>query len=447
MGLAPRTEFVRRGDAHLAYQVFGEGPASVLMMGGTATHQEAMWQWPLLVRLLERLAVMARVAQYDSRGTGMSDALPAGGYSIEESAADALAVLDAAGFSRAVLWGEASGGAVAIWLAVHYPERVTGLVLDNAWAWTRARPGNEIGYSDAEIAEGRRYFGSIWGTGATIDLFGGRYAADERVREECARFERMCATPSSFIARFDVTTQFDVRDLLSAVAVPTLVVHWTRHTTVPVSHARYLAKHIAAARLIEVDAEPIVQLDNPELRGDISEFLTGTREHAHIERSLVVVLFTDIAGSTDQIAATGDETWLRTLGEFRGLVRKILDRYSGREVNTRGDDFFAVVSTPSVAVEIAQTIRSEVASLGLSVRTGIHLGEVERQGDDYAGLTVHVGARIAALAQPNEILISQAVRDALLGSALEWSDRGAQHLKGVPNEWQIFAIEPQPDNM
>jgi class 3 adenylate cyclase len=446
MGLAPKTEFVRRGDAHLAYQVFGDGPASMLMIQGYATHQEAMWQWPRVVRGLERLAAMARIAQYDWRGYGMSDALPDGGYLIEEFAADALAVLDASGLSQAVLWGDGAGAAVAIWLAVHASERVTGLILDDASACLGARPGYDIGFSDELIAKGRALARKLWGTGATINMVGAGYAGDERAREEWARHERLSATPSSFVAVFDAIRQFDVRDLLPAVAVPTLVLHSRTNTLIPMTHGRYIAEHITAARLVVVDSDVADQLDDSEVIGELSEFLTGSRERAQLERSLSVVLFTDIAGSTHEVSAIGDATWRRTLDEFRSVVRAALDRYGGREVNTRGDDFFAVVSTPSVAVEIARTIRAQVASLGLAVRTGIHLGEVERQGDDYAGLTVHVGARIAAMARPNEILISQTVRDALLGSSLEWTDLGTHHLKGVPNEWHVFAIGPQHNN-
>lgn len=442
MSLAPTTEFVRRGDGHLAYQVFGDGPSRVLEINAYATHREQLWQFPLALRGQERLSRMARVVQYDWRGYGMSDALPAPDYPIEELAADALAVLDAVEFDQAVLWGTASGGAVAIWLAVHHPERVTSLVLDNSSASVSAHPGYDVGFSDAETSERRSLFESLWGTGATLDLIAPGSADDDRLRSEWGRYERATATPGSILAMYDIVVAFDVRDLLSTVAVPTLVLHSASNVLLPVAHGRYLAERIPDARYVEVDQDPIREWDSAGLGSEVSEFLTGSRAHAHVERSLLVVLFTDIADSTDQVAAVGDTAWRETLDTFRRLVRMILDRYGAREVNTRGDDFFAVASNPSLAVAIARDIRSEATGIDMQVRTGIHLGEVEHQGDDFTGLTVHVGARIAALAKPGEILISKTVRDSLAGSAIDSTSRGTHTLRGVPDEWTVYAVEP-----
>jgi pimeloyl-ACP methyl ester carboxylesterase len=397
MGLTPGTEFVRRGDGDLAYQLFGDGPARVLEINAYATHREQLWQFPVAIRGQERLSRMACVAQYDWRGYGMSDALPSRGYRIEDLAADALAVLDAAEFEDAVFWGDAAGGAVAIWLAVHHPDRVTGLVLDNASACVRARPGYDIGFTHRETSERRALFETMWGTGATLDLIASRFATDEKVRADWARYERIAATPSSILAVYDIVVALDVRDLLSAVAVPTLVLHSATNVLIPPLQGRYLADHIPGAHYVEVDEDAAIEWDSAGLGGEVSEFLTGTRAHAHIERSLLVVLFTDIAGSTDQVAAMGDAVWRETLDTFRRVVREVLDRYGAREVNTRGDDFFAVASSPSIAIAMARDIRSAATGTGLQVRSGIHLGEVEHQGDGYTGLTVHIGARIAAL--------------------------------------------------
>jgi class 3 adenylate cyclase len=441
VGLAPKTEFVLRGDGHLAYQVFGDGPASVLNVNGYATHREQMWQFPFAVRAQEWVASFARMAAYDLRGYGMSDALPTGGYPIEEFAADAIAVLDAAELPRAAVWGDGPGGAVAIWLAVHYPDRVAGLVLDNASACRRRRAGYDIGMTDSEVAERRAAFPSMWGTGATITWVGAQFAADERMRQDWARYERVTATPNRFVAIYDAVIELDVRDLLAAVRVPTLVVHSATNTMIPASHGKYLTEHIAGARYLEVDQDVVAEWENEIYAGAVAEFLTGSRAYAHVERSLQVVVFVDIVASTDRVAALGDAAWRGLLDDFRATVRTILDRYDGREVNTRGDDFFIVVSRPSIAVAIAQEIRSDAQSLGLQVRGGIHLGEVEHQGDDYTGLTVHIGARIAALAAPGEILMSRTVRDALAGTAVSTTKRGTHHLKGVPDDWTVYAIE------
>jgi pimeloyl-ACP methyl ester carboxylesterase/class 3 adenylate cyclase len=439
MGLAPKVQFVHRGDADLAYQVFGDGATNLLYLP-MASHLEQIWQFPIVARQIERLATMSRIVMYDLRGFGMSDPLPAGGYPIEELAADALAVMDAAEFDRAVLYGDHMNGAIAIWLAVHCVDRVDGLILNDTSACYRAGPGYDIGFSQTEFDDRRGVFQSLWGTGVTIHFLAPSLADDERLVEEWARYERMIATPNAILTAFDVVGALDVRDLLPEVSTRALVIHAAESGLIPVSHGRYLAEHIPAARYVEVNSDPALELTTTGILGDLAEFLTGSRAAAHIERSLQVVLFTDIAESTERATAIGDHAWRDLLSQFRSDVRAVLDRYDAREVNTRGDDFFAVVSSPSVAIEIARAVRTEAATLDLEVRSGLHLGEVEQQGDDFAGLAVHIGARVAALAAPGEILVSQTVRDALVGSGIEWTSRGAHHLKGVPDEWRTYAV-------
>jgi class 3 adenylate cyclase len=439
MSLAPQVQFVRRADADIAYQVFGDGPANLLNMP-MAAHLEQLWHFPMVSRPTERLALMSRMALCELRGLGMSDPLPSDGYEIEEFAADALAVMDAVEFDRAVILAEGMSGATAIWLAVHCPERVDGLILHGASCCFRERPGYDIGLSEPNVTALREVFRTRWGTGMTTGFLAPSLASDERLVQEWARYERMMATPNSILAFFDATSRLDVRDLLSQVTTRVLVIQPAKDGLFPASHGRHLAQHIPGARLTEVDADHTLSYMISDVLGELAEFLTGTRAAAHIERSLQVVLFTDVAGSTERAAAIGDGAWRHLLSEFRTVVRAILDRYAAQEVNTRGDDFFVVAASPSVAVEIARAIRSEAASLGLDVRTGLHLGEIERQGDDYAGLAVHIGSRIAALAAPGEILVSQTVRDALVGSGVEWIARGVQVLKGVPDEWRTYAI-------
>ena len=292
MGLAPKTQFVRRGDAHLAYQVFGDGQVNVLYISGAASHLEQMWEFPLLARFNEQLAYLGRVAAYDLRGFGMSDPLPTDGYSLRELAEDALAVLDAAGFDRAVLWADVFGPAVAVWLAVHFPDRCG--VGARQWLGVPPRhPGYDIGFSDLELAERRDAFESMWGTGVTVPLLASVFVEDERLREDWARYERLAATPTSLLRMYDLCLTFDVRDLLAQVKVPALVCHSTANTLVPITHGRYLAEHIDGARSLETDGDWVVAWRDAV--GEIAEFVTGDRSSAQVERSLLVVGFTDIA--------------------------------------------------------------------------------------------------------------------------------------------------------
>jgi class 3 adenylate cyclase len=325
-------------------------------------------------------------------------------------------------------------------LAVHCPERVVGLILVDAFACLRAYPDYEIGFSDEELDERRAFFKSSWGTGASIGLVSVSLAADDHAREQFARCEQMSATPSALVDAMDVQNAIDVRDLLGEVAVPTLVVHSATNAVVPVVHGRYLAEHIPGARYVEVEADEVFEWTTGGATAEVAEFVTGTRVAAHARRSLQVVLFVDIVDSTNWAATMGDDAWRDLLSDFRSVVRRELNRFEGREVNTRGDDFFAVIESPPVAVETARAIRSGAATLGLQVRCGLHLGEVEHYGDDFTGLTVHIGARIAALAQPDEILVSETMRDALVGPDVALVTTGRHDLKGVPGHWQLFAV-------
>jgi class 3 adenylate cyclase len=370
----------------------------------------------------------------------MSDPLPSDGYGIEEVAADAIAVLDAAGFDRVVLFASGVGGAVAIWLAVHNSERIAGLIFCDASVSLAAHDGYDVGFDEAALRELRAFYRSVWGTGATIAVIAPTQTDDEHLRAEWARYECVAATPNTAVRAFDLCVSLDARDLLAHVAVPTLVIHSDNNVAFPLSHGRYIAAHIPDAHMVETEGDSSWTTFG-NVVGDVSEFLTGRRTGTHITRSLQVVVFTDIADSTGRAATMGDAAWRDLLHSFRNLVRDVLARHEAREVNTRGDDFFAVVASPSVAVEIARLIRAETAKLGLHVRTGMHLGEVEQHGDDYAGIAVHIGARIEALAAAGDILVSQTVRDALAGSNITCTSRGEQRLKGVPGEWQIFAVD------
>ena len=440
MGLAPPTRFVARGDGHIAYQVFGGGPAQILMVGGLASNVEVQWQIPPAIYALERLGQLGHVAVYDARGYGMSDRLP-DGYDITDLAADALAVCDAAGFERPTVWGEAGAAAVAVWLAVHVPERVRSLVIEGGSACRRWHPDYPIGLRDDEVAERRELWASMWGSGFSAAIFAPGHADDERFIEDVARFEVAAATPTSVLGQFDLTMSLDVRDLLPKVTQPTFVFHTASNGLTAVTQGRYLAEHIPNARYLELDEiDATDAMKNSELLGMLSEFLTGDRNAIHVQHEFTVILFTDIADSTNRAMVLGDHDWRDLLAEFPFSIKSILDRYGATQVNTRGDDVLVIAATPSIAVGVARAIRDGATDLGLEVRSGVHLGEIERLDDDVAGIAVHIAARVAELAAGGEILVSQTMRDASIGSTIELHAKGSHHLKGIPGDWEVFAI-------
>ena len=441
MGLAPRTQFVARGDGHIAYQLHGNGPAQLLMVTGLASNVEMSWRFPMQIVWWERLAQLAQVAAYDLRGYGLSDRLP-DRYGVEDLAADALAVCDAAGFEQPTLWADATGAAVAIWLAVHAPERVRSLVIENGSVCRRWHPDYEIGLRDDVIAERRELFSSMWGTGFSMALFAPSHVGDERLVEDWARYESTAATPSAVLAGFDLAFSLDVRALVPKVTQPTFIYHSVSNALTPVAQGRYIAEHIAHAQYVELDdLDALDAVESDEFLGAVSEFLTGNRTAVQARRQLAVIVFTDIAGSTDRAMLMGDAAWRGLLGEFRMAVTAILERYGATQVNTRGDDVLMLAPTPTIAVNVARAIRETAAGLGLAVRTGLHLGEVERLDHDVAGVSVHIAARVAEFAEPDQILVSQTVRDALIGSRIELHPKGTHHLKGIPGDWHICAVD------
>ena len=440
MGSTPRTVFVQRGDGAIAYQSFGSGPA-VLQIVGSPTHCEHMWQFPQLTQNLERLAHFVRLLVYDMRGVGMSDRLPEAGYGVEEMAADTLAVLDASGVERAAVLASITGGPVAIWLAVYHPERVMSLLLDNTYAGLRAVPGHEVGASDEMLEQLREVGVSRWGTGSSMTNWVPSSQQDERLQQEWARIEMVTATPRALGTFSAAALALDARDLLTQVTQPTLVTHARRNGLVPVVLGRDLAERIPGARYIECGSSVVEQWGDAAFRADVVEFLTGARPTESIERMLGVVLFVDIAGSTTRASNVGDNAWADLLVAFRRRVSTVLARFGARQINTRGDDVLIVTETPSVAIDVAHAIRADAEGLGVEVRSGAHLGEIERMDDDVAGITVHIGARIADLAVAGEILVSRTVRDAMIGSPVTFTSRGVQPLKGVPGNWEILLAE------
>lgn len=441
--MIPETRYARLGDLHLAYQVLGDGPMDILLLDQWFSHMEAQWEVPPLATLRERLAEFGRLVMFDKRGTGLSDPIPTSALpTIEEWMRDIPAVLDAVGSEKAALIANIGGGILAIPFAAAHPERVASLILIDCFARFQAAPDFPIGAPPEAVAEALDQAEGSSGRGTQIDLFAPSVAQDERLRRAWSRYERQAASPGSTKAIVRLIYESDVRGVLPAIRVPTLVVHRAEATGFRVEHGRYLAQHIAGARYVELPG-----LDNLIWAGDqqamvaeIQDFITGVRPAPQPHRVLATVLFTDIVESTRLAAELGDERWKAVLADHYRVARRQLDRFGGHEVKTVGDGILATFDGPARAVRCAAAIRDGVREFGLELRAGVHTGEIEVQPDDIGGLGVHIGARVSALAAGGEVLVSSTVKDLVVGSGLGFVDRGTHVLKGVPGEWQLFAV-------
>jgi class 3 adenylate cyclase len=442
--MVPETRYARLGDLHLAYQVVGDGPPDILLLDQWFGHVDAQWDVPPLADFRERLAAFGRLIMFDKRGTGLSDPIPTASLpTLEEFMTDIPAVLDTVGSERPALITNIGGGILAMPFAAAHPERISSLILVDCFARFLEAPDYPFGTpiaeleSDIDIAEGDI------GRGVMVDLFAPSIATDERLRRAWARFERSAATPGSTKAIVRLIYESDVRDVLPAIRVPTLVIHRRDAGGFRVEHGRYLAEHIPDAKYVELPGTDnlIWAGDQDAIVAEIQAFITGVRPAAEPRRVLATVLFTDIVRSTERAAELGDVRWQALLADHNRVVRRQLERFGGREIKVVGDGFLATFDGPARAVRCAIAIRNEVRELGLEIRAGIHVGEIEVLPDDIAGLAVHLGARVSALAGPGEVLVSSTVKDLVVGSGLAFDDRGSHVLKGVPGEWRLFAVD------
>ena len=435
---APETRYVVVGDAEVAYQVIGEGPLDLVYHHGFC-HLDLQWDVAPEAVFNERLASFSRLILFDRRGTGASergarDFFP----SWEEWGEDLRAVLDAAGSQSAAIFAEAEAGPTAILFAAAHPERVRALVLGNTAARYAVADDYPIGMAQADIETFTAAIESSWGTvegllGAFPSL-----AGDEAVLRPLARLCRAAGTPRMAGALYrHVFSQLDVRSLLGLVQAPTLVLH-NRGTDA--ARARYLAEHIAGARLVEVPGDDVLFFggDHDPVISEVAEFLTGQRPPVAVDRILTTVLVTDIVASTERAAALGDQRWRALLDTHDRAVRTQLARFRGQEINTTGDGFLARFDGPARAIRCAMEIAKVSHGLGLEVRAGVHTGECELRDGDLAGLAVHIAARVSALAKPGEVLVSRTVTDLVAGAGIVFDDRGEHVLRGVPGDWRLF---------
>ena len=441
----PETRYAKSGNVNIAYQVVGDGPFDLVHVPPFVSNLELQWEDPAERRYFERLASFSRLIMFDKRGTGLSDRVAVA--TLEERMDDLRAVMDAAGSERAAVYGGSEGGALALVFAATYPERVTALVLYGAYARISWAPDYPDGMPEEIWADGLRYLEENWGRAQDtpsplLYLLSPGRADDPIWRKTHARWERLSASPGAARAIMQMNREIDVRNLLTAIRVPTLVVY----RTADIPHAagsRYLGAHIPDAKVVELQGnEYFPHLgDQDAILDEVEEFLTGVRPARVPDRALATVLFTDIVSSTHRAASLGDAEWTRILDQHDSLAAREIDRHRGRRIKTTGDGLLATFDGPARAVRCAQTISKAVQPLGIDIRAGLHTGEIELRGDDIGGIAVHIGARVSALAGPGEVLVSSTVKDLVAGSGITFSDRGSHVLKGVPDEWRVFAAD------
>lgn len=439
------TRYAKNGDVHIAYQVLGDGPLDLVFVPAFVSNLEVAWEEPSLARFYRRLASFSRLILIDKRGTGLSDRVPADALpTLEERMDDVRAVMDAVGSQRAAIYGSSEGGPLAVLFATTFPERTTALVLYGSYPRAAIAPDYPHG-TDAESFDA--YLASIeqgWGQALSLPVFGPSVANDDRFVQWYGRLERQSASPAAALALMRMNSQIDVRPLLESVRVPTLVIYRGGEYIAHVEGSRYLAEHIPGAKQVELPGNDFLPWvgDQDALLDEIEEFLTGARVGGHSsDRVLATVLFTDIMGSTEKAAELGDRRWRNLLDDYYDAARREIERSRGRMVKTLGDGILATFDGPARAVRCASVLRQTVEHLGIRIRTGLHTGECERMGDDVGGIAVHIGARVAAQAAPDEVLVSSTVKDLVAGSGLRFVDRGTYHLHGVPGEWRLFAAE------
>jgi class 3 adenylate cyclase len=443
-----KTRYARCGDVEIAYQVIGDGPRDLLLFTGVIIPIECMDEEPSMARFQRRLAGFGRCIRFDQRGIGLSDrGSPSAPPTAQDWVNDAVAVLDAVGSSQATVVAPFLSAAEGIALAARHPDRVASLVVINGAARLISAPDYPCGVSrelyDSSLIPVVQPDAVEQGVDM-IAMVAPSVSGDPAFREWFDRAGNLGATPAMAQARWTVVFSNDVRPLLSAIDVPTLIIH-RRDVVAPfleVGHGRYLGEHIPGAKYVELPGADAVYWvgDTRDLLDEIEEFVTGARGGSGTERVLATILFTDIVGSTDRAAQLGDGRWRDLLDRHDRRVRTQIGRFRGHEVNTAGDGFLATFDSPSRAIECARAIRESLQPLGIDIRAGIHTGEIEVRGDDIAGLAVHIAARVAGHAGPGEVLVSGAVPPLLAGSGIAFSERGEHELRGVPGTWMLFAV-------
>ncbi len=426
------------GDLRVAYRTSREGPRDLVYVSNWFQNCEIVPELPSIQGWVEAMMSLGRLIFFDQPGTGASDPVTPGALPTLEQWADSItAVLDDLRSREAVLLAVDGALATSALFAATYPSRTTALVVLEGYADARAE---RTGGMDAE--EARAAMVAMWGTGEFSHAFNPDMPWNEEIRATWARQERLAASPGTVALMMPLVAELDVRAVLPTVRVPTLILQHSDDPVVVPAQGKYVADHIPGAKYVELPGRNLYHMVEPwrESFQEIAQFLTGHQADVADDRILATVLFTDIVDSTRRAAEMGDRDWHALLDAHDAIVRSQLARFRGREVNTSGDGFVAMFDGPQRAIRCAMAIRDAVQALGVEVRAGLHTGECEVRGDDIGGIAVHIGARVSALAGANDVLVSSTLRDLVIGSGLEFEERGTYELKGVPGEWRLFAV-------
>lgn len=439
----PETRFAKSGDAHIAYQVVGNGPPDLVYVPGWVSNVGLNWEEQAYGRFLSRLASFARLILFDKRGTGLSDRVPDRQLpTLEQRMDDVRSVLDAVGSARTALLGVSEGGPMCALFAATYPERTAALIMYGSYARRRRTSDYPWGQSDEEMAAFLREIEEGWGGPVGRAARAPSMMHDERFMQWWASYLMQSASPQAALTLTRMNGEIDVRPILPTIQVPTLILHRKGDRVTRTEEAGYISEQISGAKLVLLDGDDHLPWigDQDTVLDEIEEHLTGIRRGPRSDRVLATVLFTDIVGSTETAGRMGDRRWRDVLDEHHAIVRRGLIRFRGREVDTAGDGFLATFDGPARAIRCAHSVLEEVRPLGLELRAGVHTGECELVDGGVRGIAVHIGARVSSMAGPGEVLVSSTVKDLVAGSGLGFEDRGLHHLKGIPDAWRLYAV-------
>ncbi len=433
--------YAKNGEINLAYQVLGEGAIDLLFVPLWFSNLDLVQAYAPAARGIERFSAITRFILYDRRGSGLSDRL-CGQATLEEGVDDLFAVLDAAGSERAALLGMNEAGALAAMAAATHPERVSSLILYGSYATTVFQPDYPWAPRPEERAAEVKLLIDLWGTESIAAGVNPNAALDEEFVEWAAKWARGSVSKDALPRAYELLSKTDVRHILPTITVPTLVLHRTKDPVVSVDNGRYLAEHIPGAKLVELDGDEHIPFlgDSSSITAEVEEFITGHRRARDDDRVLATILLADICDSSRVASELGDRRWHELLDRFEQMVRSEIGRHQGVLVKTTGDGVLATFNGPARALRCGQAISARVRGLGLELRTGVHTGEVERRGDDIAGIAVHIAARVSALAGPNEVLVSGAVPPLVAGAGIQFEDRGTHQLKGIDGNWHVLRV-------